>query len=458
MKKLLILLLSISMLLAAVPAFAADAPTSVRPSGICVAEDGGYVITDVFNKQVLKGSGNSWTVIAGKVAAAGASGEPRGIYLDGKAEDAYFMLPWDIVEFMDGYAISDTDANVVRYLADGKVQTLITVSGGLSRPTGLATDGERLFVADTNNDRVVVMEKDGSLKVYVTGVSGPTGLSWYDGTLYICETEKNRIVCVKDGKVSLVAGKAIADGDEYAGGYVNGSTGKAQFDHPTGVLAAEGVIYISDNGNMAIRQIKDGVVTTLSDADNVNYRISDPRGLALSGSTLYVADVFYPYPVGLVTTARTFTDVKSEDAPAVSKAVNYGLINGFADGSFKPDASVTRAQFVTMLSRAQTCIDGQTVIDGDSVYADITGTEWHAKAINWATAAGYMYGRVNAEGKRIADPNSVLKASEIDHFMTRFTDALGVEYEKIAGDAPAAPVSRLTAAKLLSEALEKAGY
>jgi sugar lactone lactonase YvrE len=458
MKKLLILVLTAVLLFSmAVPAFAENEELSVRPSGICV--DGGqFLITDVFNKQILRGSGQSWTVVAGKKSEAGASGEPLGIYKDGPAGEAYFMSPWAIVGFMGGYAISDPEADVVRFLSGGTVQTLITKTAGLDHPTGLATDGELLYVADSGNDRVVAMDKKGAVKVVVSNLGGPTGLAWDDGVLYICETDKNRIVSFKDGKVELVAGKAIADGDEYQGGYVNGKTSVAEFDHPVGILANDGTIYVSDTGNLAVRQIKDGRVTTLADSGDVGYKASYPRGLALSGTDLIVADVFFPYPVAISTLPITFSDVAADspDAEAVSKAVNYRLINGFEDGSFRPDAYVTRAQFVTMLSRAQLFMDGQAVIDGDAVFTDVPEGSWFEKPVNWAAAEGYMLGRVK-EGKRIADPKSVLKASEIDHFLERFAAALGVSYEPIAED-PHSPVSRLTAASGLVSLLEKAGY
>ncbi len=50
MKRSLALLLSAALILCScVFVSAADAPTSVRPSGICEAGDGSYIITDVFN-------------------------------------------------------------------------------------------------------------------------------------------------------------------------------------------------------------------------------------------------------------------------------------------------------------------------------------------------------------------------------------------------------------------------
>lgn len=52
------------------------------------------------------------------------------------------------------------------------------------------------------------------------------------------------------------------------------------------------------------------------------------------------------------TTLNKFTDRSSIGnwcAPAIAEMVNRGFINGFPDGSFRPNANVTRAQFVKML-------------------------------------------------------------------------------------------------------------
>jgi hypothetical protein len=208
---------------------------------------------------------------------------------------------------------------------------------------------------------------------------------------------------------------------------------------------------------MAVRMIKDGSVLTVADASDTGYKATEPRGLVLAGSDLIVADVFYPFPVTISVKPISFSDVKAEDADVIAKAVSRRLINGFADGTFKPDAPVTRAQFVTMLSRAQLYIDGQSVINGDAVFSDVPDGAWFARAINWAAAEQLMLGRVR-EGVRIADPSSILKASEVDHFMSRWYSKLELGYEPKAGDAPAAQVSRLQAVTAIVEMLEKAGY
>lgn len=55
-----------------------------------------------------------------------------------------------------------------------------------------------------------------------------------------------------------------------------------------------------------------------------------------------------------VTDAVSFTDVRSKDDhwsyDSMQKAVSMGIIKGYADGSFKPDGKATRAEVMTMLA------------------------------------------------------------------------------------------------------------
>ncbi|WP_244562709.1 S-layer homology domain-containing protein [Paenibacillus uliginis] len=49
-----------------------------------------------------------------------------------------------------------------------------------------------------------------------------------------------------------------------------------------------------------------------------------------------------------------FSDVKSTHwaASAITKGVSTGYVDGYTNGTFKPDASVTRAEFVKMVVSA----------------------------------------------------------------------------------------------------------
>ena len=77
-----------------------------------------------------------------------------------------------------------------------------------------------------------------------------------------------------------------------------------------------------------------------------------------------------------------FTDV-AEDAwyyDAVSYAVDNGFMAGVGEGTFAPDATLTRAQLSQMLY----ALEGAPEVTGSAGFTDVAGNAWYAKAVNWA--------------------------------------------------------------------------
>ncbi|AFH59309.1 hypothetical protein B2K_00950 [Paenibacillus mucilaginosus K02] len=92
-----------------------------------------------------------------------------------------------------------------------------------------------------------------------------------------------------------------------------------------------------------------------------------------------------------------FTDVTPGAwyGSSVSSAVYAGLIEGFEDGTFQPDASITRAQMATMLSRALKFADRKpnasaALLDSFTDKGDIG--EWAEAAVAEAVHAGIIQG------------------------------------------------------------------
>ena len=91
-------------------------------SGITRHENG-LLVTDTFNKVIWSVNLGKVTVYAGRVNVADLSGEPIGRCLDGDLDEAYFKEPWDIAPFLDGYAVTDTAAHVIRFIGKDGVVT-----------------------------------------------------------------------------------------------------------------------------------------------------------------------------------------------------------------------------------------------------------------------------------------------------------------------------------------------
>ncbi len=88
------------------------------------------------------------------------------------------------------------------------------------------------------------------------------------------------------------------------------------------------------------------------------------------------------------TYASSFNDV-----PVSHWAANYigymeqfGIVTGYADGSFRPDSPVTRAEFAAIASRFE------KLTEGAKSFADVPATYWAASYINFAATRGWVNG------------------------------------------------------------------
>ena len=242
MKKRIIACLLVVFLLSSATAMAADNNggdglgvfAKAELSGVYAAQDGKILAADKWNKILWDLSGETPLRYAGRISVADSSGEPIGRYYDAADRlQAFFLTPAAIAPFLEGYAVADTSANVLRYVTEKEVRTLagngkegnadgVGAAARFSRPSGLAVDNEgRLYIADTGNGSIRLLTEKGNVTTLVSGLTEPTGLSWANGSLYVAETGKNRILKITDGEATVVAGREIAAEDSgiYYGGY-----------------------------------------------------------------------------------------------------------------------------------------------------------------------------------------------------------------------------------------------
>ena len=72
---------------------------------------------------------------------------------------------------------------------------------------------------------------------------------------------------------------------------------------------------------------------------------------------------------------------------AISTLTNAGIILGYNDGTFKPDAPITRAQLAAIAVRFSTVI-----YDGDSTFNDVPSSHWASRYIALAEYLGWING------------------------------------------------------------------
>ncbi len=269
------------------------------PCGIADMKDGTILVTDIYHKRLWQVEERTSEIYAGGDTVLGLYGEPLGGYNDAELLSSYFLQPWAVAEFLDGWAVSDTDNNVVRIVRRQKVQTLngeteenLTVTDmgvTFSRPTGLASDSEgNLYVADTGNGAVRRLSPKGDVITVAEGLEEPMGLYMDGSVLYIAEAGANRIMKVEDGTLSVVAGS----GEE---GMEDGPAMEAQFASPQGITMGEsGVLYVADTLNSAIRMIDGDQVMTVvfRDMALTDFGLVRPTGLLAKKDRLYICDSF----------------------------------------------------------------------------------------------------------------------------------------------------------------------
>ena len=82
------------------------------------------------------------------------------------------------------------------------------------------------------------------------------------------------------------------------------------------------------------------------------------------------------------------SDIKGHWAEsAITSWQDKGLITGYTDGTFKPDNSITRAEFASMVNKALGLTE-----KGDVPFSDVQSGSWYYDAISIAVKAGYCSG------------------------------------------------------------------
>jgi hypothetical protein len=173
--------------------------------------------------------------------------------------------------------ISEYGANVVgEYNAATGAAINANLITGLDGPTGIALSGNDLFVVSiggTDGGTVGKYNATTGAAInanLIAGLDGPVGLALSGSTLYVASS------------VSGIVGK------------YNASTGAAiNADFITGLGSPERVV-VSGNTLFVVSADTDTIgtynATTGSPIDTQFLPLSDPTGLAVSGSTLYVSD------------------------------------------------------------------------------------------------------------------------------------------------------------------------
>ena len=129
-----------------------------------------------------------------------------------------------------------------------------------------------------------------------------------------------------------------------------------------------------------------GVVEMVSGSTSVNY--TNPVKLyVLSESKKNRVEYTVTVDEGL-----SFSDVNSGDwfYDNVMDAANNGYVSGYPDGTFKPNGSTTRAEFASMIAKAMGYESEPS--DSDTMFPDVPNDFWAKAAINFCAQNGIIEG------------------------------------------------------------------
>ena len=237
-------------------------------------------------RSVTLGTGHVRTL-----AGNGAQARPDARFADGRGSP--LNSPWDVllhdgrlyVAMAGAHQIWVFDSRTGEggvYAGDGG-EALVDAprpEARLAQPSALATDGEALYIADSEASAVRRLRFGSTLEpvetlvgegLFVFGdrdgtresarLQHPLGLAYADGVLYVADTYNHKIkrLFVETGTVVGFLGAGTP-------GHADGALMGAQFDEPAGLAVADGRLYVADTNNHRIRivDLDAGDVETLA--------------------------------------------------------------------------------------------------------------------------------------------------------------------------------------------------
>jgi len=244
-------------------------------------------------------------------------GSGEAALIDGGVEAA-FNAPEGLACDQDFIYVADTRNHAIRRIdrASGMVETLagIGVRGtilrqpepgngvALASPWDLEIQGGVLYFANAGSHQIGALDLASGMISPLAGTGGenlqdaegenallaqPSGLalSPEGEVLYFADSETSAVrrVCLRSGRVETLVGTGLFDF-----GHANGPLAQARMQHPLGVAAVDGRVYVADSYNSLVRIIDLAAemvadVDGLECGDRVCRPTAEPAGIAADG-------------------------------------------------------------------------------------------------------------------------------------------------------------------------------
>ena len=249
---------------------------------------------------------------------------------DGVLEGAQFNHPQGMAVYGDTLFVADTENHALRVvdLEVGTVETIAGtgnqamghVEGGLAlevdlrSPWDIALAGRSLHIAMAGSHQIWTMNLDTHVVQATVGtgmenimdgppeealLAQPSGITVdEDYVMYVADSETSSIRSVDALSAHHV--RTLVGSGLFEFGDVDGQASRAQLQHPLGIDYDGGTVLIADTYNHKIKRLGTDslMVSTLAgngvaghdDGPSANATFYEPGGLAICGSTIYVAD------------------------------------------------------------------------------------------------------------------------------------------------------------------------
>ncbi|WP_342423986.1 S-layer homology domain-containing protein [Paenibacillus sp. FSL E2-0178] len=182
--------------------------------------------------------------------------------------------------------------------------------------------------------------------------------------------------------------------------------------------------------------------STPSVTEVFNTKVVSPQAVVSKVQTL----------VSSATPAASFqqpADVKGHwAAKTIDMLLKLNIIKGYTDGTVKPNQAITRAEFVGILSRIFD-VEGTSAVS----FKDVTGSSWAKTAIEQFAAAGIINGYANGEFRphqTITREEMVIVLSRVINLESLETDAAKGGFSDIQGAKAASAIEQAAQAGIIS--------
>lgn len=253
--------------------------------------------------------------------------------------------------------------------ANGKVTLPVKTSSGGGSSSGGSSGGGGGYISSYSTVNVKVTDKDGKTVSVTKSVDSKGNVTVTLPTGKVIDSENYYTVTVTDSKGAAKADTTVILKDR-KNGTATGTTDK------NGMLtlpATEHKAYIVgyDDGTFK----PDSNMSRAEAAAIFARLIAEVKGETISGKS-------------------SFVDVSSKEwySSYIGYLEKYDVINGYNDGTFKPDASVTRAEFVAMTVRYYDLFNDVNKTGNSVKYTDVASSYWAYSDIAFAKNIGWLNG------------------------------------------------------------------